>query len=131
MALPGNGTDPRCRSAREELIRQTGPAIMRLIENDLKPLDILTAASLHNALALDLAMGGSSNTILHTLAVAHEAGIRMDLRALNELADRVPYLCKVSPASRSVHIQDVDRAGGISAILAELQRIPGLSMATR
>ncbi len=126
LALPGNGTllavDPR----REELIARTGPAIMRLLELERKPLDILTPAAFRNALVLDLAMGGSTNTILHTLAIAHEAGVTIDLAGLNDLADQVPYLCKVSPAVRTVHIEDVDRAGGISAILRELSRIDGL-----
>jgi dihydroxy-acid dehydratase len=126
IALPGNGTilaiDPR----REALLAQSGPAIMRLLEMDLKPLDILTARAFHNALVLDLAMGGSTNTILHSFAIAHEAGVKIDLAGLNSLADRVPYLCKVSPAIRNVHIEDVDQAGGISAILRELTRIPGL-----
>jgi len=126
MALPGNGTilavDPR----REELIRRSGAAVMALLKRDLKPLDILTPRAFHNALVLDLAMGGSTNTILHTLAIAHEAGVRIRLEEINTLAERVPYLCKVSPASRTVHMEDVDRAGGISAILRELARIPGL-----
>ncbi len=126
MALPGNGTilaiDPR----RDELIRQTGPVIMNLLEKDIKPLDILTPQAFNNALAVDLAMGGSTNTILHTLAIAHEAGVSIDLAELNQLADRVPYLCKVSPASKTVHLEDVDRAGGISAILKALSAIDGL-----
>jgi dihydroxy-acid dehydratase len=126
MALPGNGTilavDPR----RDELITKVGSKIMALVAADLKPRDIINPKSLNNALVLDLAMGGSTNTILHTLAIAEEAGISIDLRELNTLADRVPYLCKVSPAVRDVHIEDVDRSGGISAILQELTKIPGL-----
>ncbi|HNW58883.1 MAG TPA: dihydroxy-acid dehydratase [bacterium] len=126
MALPGNGTilatDPR----REALIDRSGAAIMRLLELDLKPRDILMPRAFRNALILDLAMGGSTNTILHTLAIAHEAGVKIDLAGLNTLADQVPYLCKVSPASRMVHVEDVDRAGGVSAILQELSRIAGL-----
>jgi dihydroxy-acid dehydratase len=126
MALPGNGTilaiDPR----RNDLIAQVGSKIMELVIKDVKPRDIINPQSLHNALVLDLAMGGSTNTILHTLAIAEEAGINIDLNELNALADRVPYLCKVSPAVRDVHIEDVDRSGGISAILQELTKIPGL-----
>ncbi|MBN2356352.1 dihydroxy-acid dehydratase [candidate division KSB1 bacterium] len=126
MALPGNGTilavDPR----RQQLIDQIGPRIMDLLTRDLKPRDIVTARSIDNAFALDFAMGGSTNTILHTLAIAHEANVTIDLTDLNSLSDRVPYLCKVSPATREVHIEDVDRAGGVSAILAELAKIPGL-----
>jgi dihydroxy-acid dehydratase len=124
--LPGNGTilavDPR----RNGLIEQTGECIMRLLQKDIKPSDILNRETFFNAFALDLAMGGSTNTILHAFAVATEAGVELNLEELNELADRVPYLCKVSPATPEVHIEDVDRAGGISAILAELAKIPQL-----
>ncbi|HOT96200.1 MAG TPA: dihydroxy-acid dehydratase [bacterium] len=126
LALPGNGTRLAVDPRREELIARTGPTIMRLLELDRKPLDILTPSAFQNALILDLAMGGSTNTILHTLAIAHEAGVKIELAGLNALADRVPYLCKVSPAVKTVHIEDVDRAGGISAILRELSRIGGL-----
>jgi dihydroxy-acid dehydratase len=126
MALPGNGTilalDPR----RNELIEQMGQRIMYLIQKDLKPRDILVRDAFMNAFALDLAMGGSTNTVLHSLAIATEAGIPLDLKEINALADRVPYLCKVSPATKQVHIEDVDRAGGISAILSELKKIPEL-----
>jgi dihydroxy-acid dehydratase len=126
LALPGNGTilavDPR----RDELIQQAGEQIIGLVKNDIKPLDILDPDTFNNAFALDLAMGGSTNTVLHTFAIAHEAGIKLDLSTLNDLADRVPYLCKVSPASKFVHIEDVDKAGGIMAIMSELAKIPGL-----
>jgi len=126
MALPGNGTVLAVDPHRDDLIAQTGPRVMELLAKDIKPSDILTKETFMNAFALDLAMGGSTNTILHTFAIAAEAGIKLDLAELNELADRVPYLCKVSPASPFVHLEDVDRAGGISAILAELSKIPGL-----
>ncbi|MDZ7372113.1 MAG: dihydroxy-acid dehydratase, partial [candidate division KSB1 bacterium] len=126
MALPGNGTIPAVDPRREELIARIGERIMDLWRRDIKPRDIITPASLRNAFALDMAMGGSTNTILHTLAVAHEAGITFDLAELNEISDRVPYLCKVSPATPKVHLQDVDRAGGIRAILHELSKIDGL-----
>lgn len=126
IALPGNGTilavDPR----RQQLIDQIGPRILQLFEQNIKPRDIINAKSIRNAFALDFAMGGSSNTILHTLAIAYEAGIAIELASLNDLSDKVPYLCKVSPASREVHMEDVDRAGGVSAILAELTKIPNL-----
>jgi len=111
---------------RDELIEQIGERIMELIEKDLKPSDILTPETFLNAFALDLAMGGSTNTILHTFAIAHEAGVDLKLSDLNDLADRVPYLCKVSPSTTEVHMEDVDRAGGISAILNELSKIEGL-----
>ena len=126
MALPGNGTILAVDPHRDDLIAQTGPRIMELLAKDIKPSDIMTKETFMNAFALDLAMGGSTNTILHTFAIAAEAGITLELAELNELADRVPYLCKVSPASPFVHLEDVDRAGGISAILSELSKIPGL-----
>ncbi|MCX7669153.1 MAG: dihydroxy-acid dehydratase [Anaerolineae bacterium] len=125
MALPGNGTilavDPR----RAELARAAGRQIMQLIEMDLRPRDIVTAQAIDNAFALDMAMGGSTNTVLHTLALAHEAGVDYPLARLNEVAARVPNICKVSPSS-SYHIEDVDRAGGVSAILWELSKRPGI-----
>lgn len=126
LALPGNGTilavDPR----RENLARKAGKQIISLVEKDIKPSDILNRSSFRNAFALDLAMGGSTNTILHTLAIANEAGINFELDELNQLAEKTPYICKVSPATKNVHIEDVERAGGISAILNELSEIPDL-----
>jgi dihydroxy-acid dehydratase len=120
MALPGNGTilavDPR----RHELARAAAGKIVTLVEKDLKPRDIVTREALDDAFALDMAMGGSSNTVLHLLAAAHEAEVDYDLDRINELSQRVPYLCKVAPATRNVHMEDVDRAGGIPAILSEL-----------
>ncbi len=125
MALPGNGTilavDPR----REDLARQAGAQIMRLIDLDLRPRDIVTPEAIDNAFALDMAMGGSTNTVLHTLALAREAGVDYPLSRLNEVAERVPNICKVAPSSH-YHIEDVDRAGGISAILWELHKRPGI-----
>lgn len=125
LALPGNGSilavDPR----REELARQAAQQLVRLIEMDLKPLDIVSAESIDNTFALDMAMGGSTNTVLHTLALAHEAGIDYPLSRLNEVAERTPTLCKVAPSS-GYHMEDVDRAGGVSAILRELYQRPGI-----
>ena len=126
LALPGNGTILAVDPKRDELIAQIGARIMDLLQRDVKPSDILTRETFMNAFALDLAMGGSTNTILHTFAIANEAGVDLDLNELNDLADRVPYLCKVSPSTPDVHMEDVDRAGGISAILNELAKIDGL-----
>jgi dihydroxy-acid dehydratase len=124
MALPGNGTilavDPR----REELARAAARQVMTLIEIDLKPCDIVTPEAIDNAFALDMAMGGSTNTVLHTIALAHEAGVDYPLERLNQVSARVPNLCKVSPSSH-YHVEDVDRAGGVSAILWELSKKPG------
>jgi len=125
MALPGNGTilaiDPR----RNKLYAAAGKQIISLIEEDLKPLDIISAESIDNAFMLDMAMGGSTNTVLHALAVANEAGIKYDLERINKISERCPNICKVSPSS-PWHVQDVDAAGGVSAILKEISRMEGL-----
>ncbi len=123
MALPGNGTILAIDPKRKELALKAASQILYLVENDIRPSKILNLNSFKNAFTLDLAMGGSTNTILHTLAIAEEAGLKLDLNLLNELSEKTPYLCKVSPASRNVHIEDVDRAGGISAILKELTKL--------
>ena len=120
MALPGNGSILAVDPKRLDLVKKAGEAILRLVHDDLKPRDIVTKESILNAFALDMAMGGSSNTVLHTLAVANEAEIKFDLADLNEISRKTPYLCKVSPATKFVHMEDVNNAGGISAILKEL-----------
>jgi len=119
MALPGNGTILAVNEKRKELYRTAGRQILTLVEMDLKPRDIVNRESVDNAFCLDMAMGGSTNTVLHTLAIAHEAGVAYTLDRINQLSDRVPYLCKVSPAGHH-RVEDVDRAGGISAILKRL-----------
>ena len=124
LALPGNGsilaTDPR----RDRLFKAAGEAIVNLVQKNIRPSDILTPRAFENALALDVAMGGSTNTVLHTLAVAIEAGCPIDLPKLNEISARVPHVCKVAPAGK-YHMEDVDRAGGISAILKTIAAKPG------
>jgi dihydroxy-acid dehydratase len=125
LALPGNGTIPAVDPRRERLYKKAGKQIMSLVEKDIKPRDIVTVESLDNALALDVAMGGSTNTVLHTLAVAHEAEVKYGLDQINDIAQRCPNICKVSPSS-SYHVEDVDTAGGISAILKEISKIDGL-----
>ncbi len=119
LALPGNGTILATDPKRRELLQQAASRIIELVKNDVKPRDIVNRNAIDNAFALDMAMGGSTNTVLHTLAIAHEAGIDYPLERLNEIAARVPQICKVSPASQW-HMEDVDRAGGISAILHEI-----------
>ena len=131
MALPGNGTILAVDSKRHELAKEAAHKIMELIQLDLKPRDIITRESILNAFALDMAMGGSTNTVLHTLAIANEAGIDFKLEEINKLSEKVPYICKVSPATKSVHMEDVDRAGGIPAILKELSKIDGVLDLTR
>ena len=103
-----------------------GRQILTLIEKDIKPLDIINTKSLDNALILDMAMGGSTNTVLHSLAIASEAGIAYDLERINELSARCPNICRVSPSSK-YHVEDVDAAGGVSAILKEVSKIKGLA----
>jgi dihydroxy-acid dehydratase len=126
FALPGNGTilaiDPR----RNELVKEASRRIIDLVKQNIRPRDILTRNALLNAFALDFAMGGSTNTILHTLAIANEAELDFDFSELNALSAKTPYICKVSPATMDVHMEDVDRAGGVSAILHELSSIEGL-----
>ena len=126
IALPGNGSILAVDPKRAELAKQAATRIVDLVKKDVKPSDIITEKSLRNAFALDMAMGGSTNTILHTLAISNEAGLSFDLAELNRISERVPYLCKVSPATPNVHMEDVDAAGGISAILKELAKKDGL-----
>jgi len=124
LALPGNGSILATDPARDRLFKAAGEAIVNLVRKNIKPRDILTQKAFENAFALDMAMGGSTNTVLHTLAVAIEAGCPFDLQKLNEVAARVPHICKVSPAGVH-HMEDVDRAGGISAILKTIAQKPG------
>jgi dihydroxy-acid dehydratase len=126
IALPGNGSvlavDPR----RKDMVREAAERIITLVKDNVRPSDIITEQSVKNALVLDMAMGGSTNTILHTLAIANEAGVHFDLEDLNRIAARTPYLCKVSPSTPNVHMEDVDAAGGIYAILNELTKVDHL-----
>jgi len=121
LGLPGNGTIPAVDPRRELLARQVARQIMELLRKNIRPRDILTVEAFDNAFAVDIAMGGSSNTILHLLAIAREAGIEYDLARINEISKRTPNICKISPASQ-YHIQDLDNVGGIPAILKELIR---------
>ncbi len=124
IALPGNGSIPAVYPERKELWKAAGRRIVEMVKENLRPKDIITDASLENALTLDMAMGGSSNTILHSLAIAKEAGLGFDLKRIDEVSKRVPTICKVSP-SCSYHMEDVDRSGGVSSILFEISKIEG------
>ncbi|WNS73830.1 dihydroxy-acid dehydratase [Bacillus sp. DTU_2020_1000418_1_SI_GHA_SEK_038] len=124
LALPGNGTILAVAEERKEFVKQSAKQLMELIERDIKPRDIVTIDAIDNAFALDMAMGGSTNTVLHTLALAHEAEIEYSLERINEIATRVPHLAKIAPAS-DYHIEDVHNAGGVSAIINELLKKPG------
>lgn len=125
LALPGNGTILAADPRREALWRAAAWRIVEMAAENLTPRKIVTRQALDNAFILDMAMGGSTNTVLHTLAIAREAGIDYDLDRINRLSQRCPNICKVSPSS-AYHVEDVDRAGGISAILKEISQIPGL-----
>jgi dihydroxy-acid dehydratase len=125
LALPYNGSALAKTPEREALAKQAAAQVMTLIERDIKPRDIVTADAIDDAFALDMAMGGSSNTVLHTLALANEAGVDYPLTRINSVADKVPHICKVSPAGKW-HMEDVHRAGGIPAILNEVQRGTGM-----
>jgi len=122
MSLPGSGTIPAVDSRRLHLARQAGRQIMALWENNLRPRDIITKESIANAFAVDMALGGSTNSVLHFMAIAHEAGIKFPLSLINEISGRVPHLCKISPAS-DVHIEDLDLAGGIPAVMHEISKL--------
>ncbi|MBT2755030.1 dihydroxy-acid dehydratase [Mesobacillus foraminis] len=124
LALPGNGTILAVSEKRKEFVRTSATQLMELIKQDIKPRDIVTIDAIDNAFALDMAMGGSTNTVLHTLALAHEAGFEYPVERINEIANRVPHLAKIAPAS-DYHIEDVHNAGGVSAIINELLKKPG------
>jgi dihydroxy-acid dehydratase len=120
LGLPGHGTIPAVRADRIALAKQAGMQVMDLLARDIKPLDILTPAAFRNAFAVDMALGGSTNSVLHLLAVAHEAGVEIPLPELNEFSARTPHLCRMSPAAGGHHIEDLDRAGGIPAVMRRL-----------
>lgn len=119
MALRGNGTIPAVYSARLRLAKKTGMQIVRLIEQDIKPRDIMTAAAFHNAETVDMALGCSTNTMLHLPAIAHEAGVALDLHMVNDISDKTPNLCHLAPAG-DTFMEDLDRAGGVWAVMTEL-----------
>lgn len=134
LALPGNGTIPAAKWINEEertwevnperiqLFEKAADTIGELLEKNVRPLDIVTKASIDNAFMLDLAMGGSTNTVLHTLALAYEAGIPYSLERINALAKKTPNVCKVSPSRPDIHVEDVNNAGGIPTILKAVQQ---------
>lgn len=121
MALPGNGTIPAVYSARMQLAKKAGMQIMELVKKDIKPRDIVTPKAIQNALAVDMALGCSSNSVLHLLAIAHEAKVDLNLDMINEVSGRTPNLCKLAPAGPD-HIVDLYRAGGVAAVMKELAK---------
>ena len=121
IALPGNGTLPNVSSGRMQLAKHAGMAIMELVERDIKARDIINTRSIYNAVACDMALGCSSNSVLHLLAIANEAGVDLNMDIFNEISAKVPNLCHLAPAG-STHISDLNRAGGIPAVQAELAK---------
>lgn len=120
LGLPGNGTIPAIHAGRVALAKEAGMQVMELLAHDIKPLDILTPAAFRNAFAVDMALGGSTNSVLHLMAVAHEAGVTIPLDDLNDFSDSTPHICRMSPAAGGHHIEDLDRAGGIPAVMRRL-----------
>ena len=122
MGLPGNGTVLAVDSARMRLAKEAGMKIMELLKKNIRPRDIATLAAFKNAIAVDMALGGSTNTVLHLPAIAHEAGIRLDLELFNQIGAKTPNLCKLSPAGAH-HIEDLDAAGGVQAVMKEISKL--------
>ncbi|HOJ48318.1 MAG TPA: dihydroxy-acid dehydratase [Bacillota bacterium] len=121
IALPGNGTIPAVYAKRIRLAKEAGVRVMEAVEKNVRPRDILTPEAFENALSVDMALGCSTNTVLHLMAVAHEADVRLDLDMVNRVSERTPNLCKLSPAGPH-HIQDLYAAGGVYRVMAELRK---------
>jgi dihydroxy-acid dehydratase len=119
IALPGNGTIPAVEARRRQLAYKAGQQVMEVLAKDIRPKGVITRDSLYNAFVVDMALGGSTNSVLHLTAIAHEAGIDFPLSLISEISDSVPNICRLSPAS-DYHIEDLDLAGGIPAIMHEL-----------
>ena len=121
MGLRGNGTIPAVYSQRLRLAKHAGMQVMEMIEKDIRPLDIMTEAAFYNALTVDMALGCSTNTMLHLPAIAHEAGVTINPDIVNEVSDRTPNLCHLAPAG-DTHIEDLNAAGGVYAVMTELNK---------
>lgn len=121
MSMPGAGTEPAVTSARRRIAKETGELIMDIVKQDLRPLDIITRNNMLNALATDMAIGASSNTVLHLLAISHEAGIDITLDDIDKMSRKTPQLSKLNPASE-VFIEDLNEVGGVQAVMKELSR---------
>ena len=129
MGLPGHGTIPAIDIRRNQLAFTAGKRIMSLLENNVCPRDVITADAINNALTVDMALGGSTNSVLHMMAIAHEAGIDFPLKLVNEISRKTPTLCKLRPAGE-YHIEDLNRAGGIMAVMHELKGLLKLNVKT-
>ena len=121
MGLPGNGTIPAVDARRVSLAYEAGRQVMSVLSQNLLPKDIITKESVYNAFAVDMALGGSTNSVLHLMAIAYEAGVDFRLSSVNEISQRIPHISKISPAS-DYHIEDLDLAGGIPAVMQEISR---------
>jgi len=121
MGLPGNGTIPAVMAARTRLAKEAGMKVMMLLKKRITPKKIMTKKAFANAMAIDMALGCSTNTVLHLMAIARETGVRLDLDAFNRVSEKTPHLCNMSPGGRH-HMEDLDRAGGVSAVMKELSR---------
>jgi dihydroxy-acid dehydratase len=121
LALPGNGTIPAVHAARMRLAKEAGRAVMTLVKKNIRPRDIATPAAFMNAIAVDMALGCSTNTVLHVPALAHEAGVALSLDTFNEVSEKTPHLVNLSPGGPH-HLQDLHQAGGVMAVMAELDR---------
>ncbi len=129
MGLPGNGTIPAVDARRRQLAGAAGQQIMRLLASNIRPRDIINKESIYNAFTVDMALGGSTNSVLHLMALAHEAGVDFSLRAVNEISEQTPQLCKLRTAGDH-HVEDLDRAGGIAALMNELRGLLKLRIKT-
>jgi dihydroxy-acid dehydratase len=129
LGLPGHGTIPAVDVRRKRLAKQAGQQILKILADNLRPRDIVNAKSIENAITVDMALGGSTNTILHFAAIAHEAGVPFPLTMVNEISERTPYLCKLSPAGTD-HIEDLDRAGGIPALMKQIKNLLNTGLLT-
>ena len=121
VALPGNGTIPAVHAARVRLAKQAGMRVMDLVKRNIRPRDIVTRGAVENAIAVDMALGCSTNTTLHLPAIAHEAGISLDLKLFNEISEKTPNLCHLAPAG-DTYMEDLERAGGVFAVMKELTK---------
>jgi dihydroxy-acid dehydratase len=122
LGLPGNGTVPAVHAARRRMAKQAGMNIMALLKKDIRPRKIATLTAFKNAIAVDMALGCSTNTVLHIPAIAHEAGIKLDLDLFNEISKKTPNLCKLSPAGQH-HLEDLDMAGGVQAVMKQISQL--------
>ena len=129
MGLVGHGTIPAVDGRRIQLAKQAGRQVMELLANNIRPRDIINEASIHNAFAVDMALGGSTNSVLHLMAIAHEAGVDFSLPVVNQISERTPHLVKLRPAG-DYHLEDLDQAGGISAVMKALKGVLNLESRT-